>query len=641
MLKLSALFGRHAVLQSGISIPVWGWTEPQTMIECTLAGEKARVMASTDGKFLLRLKVMPAGGPHELNVRNLNSGETVTVGDIMIGEVWLASGQSNMEMNLGATGDNESIQNAGVPEIRMITVPHATRIGGVDNFKGEWVPATPETAKTFSAAAFHFARRLHADLGVSVGIIHSSWGGSIAEAWNSRESLMTNPAMVSLVQSYESRLFKDEIWENVDTGDLHDPEFMVIQHLVKALGLETPENLGVKNGWAEQDFNDSSWRTMELPQSWRSAGEDYNGVIWFRRTVDIPAEPAGKEWRLDLGAIDKQDITYVNGVEVGATGKKFETACWNWPREYTIPAGTLKPGRNVIAVRAYSFLYDGGMIGPAANMRIFPAEDAAKAMPLAGEWRFEAELNMGNVTASPVLLPLGPGVKDSPYMLFENKIRPLLPYALRGVIWYQGESNAGRWPTYRGLMESMIHDWRRAWGQGSFPFYQVQLANFRPPMPYQENSQWAYIREAQNKSGALGGGAAVTIDCGEAADIHPKDKKTVGERLAALALHHTYRKHDVIPCGPVYQRMTIEGNAIRLYFKRCDGGLSGTGGFFIADASGAFKPARVTVEGDTVLVSNPEILFPVMVRYAWADNPEGANLRNGAGFPASPFRTDG
>lgn len=640
MLKLSALFSEHAVLQSGISIPVWGWTEPKTMVECTLGGERARILSRTDGKFLLRLKPLPYGGPLELKVRNLDSGEEAAAGDVMIGEVWLASGQSNMAMTMIATGDEESIRSSDLPPVRMITVPRSARVGGVNDFEAAWLPAAPRTTGMFSAAGYHFARRLHAELGIAVGIIHSSWGGSCAETWNSRESLMSNPATVSLVQSYESRLYGDDIWQDGCGHDIDSPEILLSRMLEKSLAYRNTENLGLERGWTEEDFDDSAWRSMELPRSWKAGGENYNGVIWFRRTVDIPPELADREWQLDIGAVDKQDITYVNGVEVGATGQGFETVWWNRPREYRVPAGTLKPGRNVIAVRAYSFIFDGGMIGPAAYMRIFPAGETGSAIPLTGPWRFETEVNIGNTALDPALTPIGPGVMNSPYMLFDNMIQPLLPYAIRGAIWYQGEHNTRYWPTYRGLMESLIRDWRRAWGQGDFPFYQVQLANYLAPERYQEGSSWAHIREAQNQAAGLGGGAAVTIDCGEAEDIHPKDKKTVGERLAALALHRTYRKQDIVPCGPVYTHMAIEGRAIRLHFKHCDGGLHGTGGFFIAGADGAFKPADAAIEGDTVLVSSPEVPIPCMVRYAWADNPAVADLRNGAGFPASPFRTD-
>lgn len=639
MLKLSALFSEHAVLQSGISIPVWGWTEPKTLVECSLAGERGKVMAQPDGKFLLRLKALPYGGPHELRVRNISSGEEAVVGDIMIGEVWLASGQSNMEWTMASCNDNDAILNSDLPRVRMITVPKMARVGGMSDFEGEWRLASPQVTGEFSAVGFHFARKLNAELGITVGVINSSWGGTCAETWNSRESLMANPGMVPVVQSYESRLYHDDIWKNAGECDVSDPEALLRGYL-ESLTIGDLGNRGLERGWAAADFDDSAWRTMGLPRSWKVAGENYSGVLWFRKTVEIPESLAREEWRLDIGAVDKQDISYVNGVEVGATGQGLETAHWNKLREYRIPAGTIKAGRNVIAVRAYSFIYDGGMIGPADCMRIFPVGQPEKAIPLAGEWRFDTEVNLGITSPPPNDVIIGPGAPNSPYMLFDNMIKPLLPYGIRGAIWYQGESNANRWQHYRGLMESLIRDWRRAWGQGDFPFYQVQLANYMAPQAYQQDSTWAHIREAQLKSAELGGGAAVIIDSGEAEDIHPKDKKTVGERLAALALHRTYQRHGTVPCGPVYSHMAIEGAAIRLYFKHCEGGLQGTNGFFMADSSGFFSRAEAVIEGDTVLVSSPNISIPQMVRYAWADNPEGADLRNGAGFPASPFRTD-
>ncbi len=640
MLKLSALFSDHAVLQNGISIPVWGWTEPKSMVECTLADRTAMVKSQPDGKFMLRLKAMPCGGPHELKVRNMDSGEEVTVRDVMVGEVWLASGQSNMEMNLNATWDKDSIDRADLPKVRMITVPHMARVGGQEDFEGSWLVSTPQDSGLFSAAGFYFARKLNAELNVAVGIIHSSWGGTCAETWNSRESLMANPAMVSLVQSYEERVFQEEIWKDCQDCDVVNAEAMVEKAVAKFFDNKEIENKGVAQGWAAPDFNDSSWRGMELPGGWKSRGENYNGVLWFRKEVEVPAGLVDGEWVLSIGAVDKQDITYVNGIEVGATGHGFETVYWNTIREYKVPRGVLKPGRNVIAVRAYSFIYEGGMIGPAQAMRLEPAGKPGAAIPLAGVWRFNTEVNLGNVAIPTISLIIGPGAPNSPYMLFDNMIRPLVPYAMRGAIWYQGESNADRWPAYCGLMKGLIGEWRRVWGQGAFPFYQVQLANYYEPQAYQDGSKWARIREAQSQAAEPAGSVAVAIDCGEADDIHPKDKKTVGERLAALALHHTYHKREVVPCGPVYSHMVIEGESIRLYFDHCEKGLQGTDGFFIAGADLVFKPAQAVIEGDTVLVSNSEVPIPTAVRYAWADNPKHATLRNGAGLPASPFRTD-
>ncbi len=639
MLKLSSLFGDHAVLQRGISIPVWGWTEPAEKVECSFGGQVCQVRSGLDGKFLLRLAPMSYSGPYELTVRNLKSGESVTVRDIMVGEVWLASGQSNMDMRARETNDKELYRTADLPQVRMITISKTARVGGLVDVQGEWQISTPETVGDFSAAGFYFARRIANELGVAVGIIHSSWGGTIAESWSSRQALIGNPDQNALVQDYERMVFEAKIWEKDDDYS-GDPLLLINKVLNEKLHSLDLSNQGEKSGWAAPDFDDSAWRLMTLPTHWQLAGEEYCGAVWFRRVVELPENAAENAWTLHLGAVDKHDVSYVNGVIIGGMGEGFDQSCWNIPREYTMPAGVFKPGRNVIAVRAFTFMYGGGLIGPKDQMKLFPAGQPEQALALVGEWRFKAEIQFEDPSKSFQRLLWGPGAQNSPYMLYENMIRPLQPYAIAGVIWYQGESNASKWQYYRNLLENLIRDWRYAWGQGDFPFYQVQLANYGAESAFRKDSNWAFLREAQLQAAAVGGGVAVAIDCGEAADIHPKDKKTVGERLAALALFRNYHRYDVVPCGPVYSRMVLESDKIRLYFDHCEGGLEGTGGFYIAGDDGAFKAADAIIEGSTVVVSHPELANPRMVRYGWADNPTVVELRNKAGFPASPFRTD-
>jgi sialate O-acetylesterase len=381
---------------------------------------------------------------------------------------------------------------------------------------------------------------------------------------------------------------------------------------------------------------------MTLPATWQSAGHINSGVYWFRRSVEIPSAWIGRELTLHLGAIDKQDITYVNGIEVGRTGKGREDQHWNVPRIYTIPASAVTSSRLQIAVRVYSFVYHGGLIGPADTMRLQPANSSDGPCPLTGVWTYHCEHDLGFVTESHVM---GHGERNSPHILFDNMIQPLIPYALRGAIWYQGEGNAGTPDIYTGLQRNLIQDWQRQWGLPDFAFHLVQLPGFQSPQDHQPDSLWARLRETQTTALALPHvGMAVTIDLGEAGDIHPKNKIPVGERLAQSALSVTYGR-DLVACGPIVQKFIWEDSSIRCHFRHVGKGLVTTDGatpgtFFIAGKDRVFHPAEACIEESTVVVRCPAVSRPVAVRYAWADNPEGCNLANRDGLPASPFRSD-
>jgi len=383
---------------------------------------------------------------------------------------------------------------------------------------------------------------------------------------------------------------------------------------------------------------------MVLPSSWRVKGHDTNGVFWFRRAVTIPAGWAGKELLIEPGAIDKQDVTYFNGEQVGATGRDFEEQHWCVQRAYTVPGRLVKAGRAVIAVRAYSFAYDGGLIGPKERMKVGPADGSFEPIRLDGAWLMKIEHDLGLTVTGPSLVPFGPGNPQSPYILNDSMIQPLLPYAIRGAAWYQGESNEADGLSYGPMLRSLMRDWRRAWGQGDFPFLTVQLANFRPPLSFDAAAKWPLTREAQMSSlGEPNTGMAVTIDIGEEADIHPKNKLDVGTRLAQWALARTYGKA-MPPSGPLYRDFFVEGDRIRLRFDHVGGGLVARGGalrtFVIAGLDRKFVPAEAAIEGDTVVVQSRDVRGPAAVRYAWADNPQGCNLYNREDLPASPFRTD-
>lgn len=635
-MKLSRLFSNHAVLQRELPIPVWGWCTPGARVRVTLAGQAGETFAADDGKFLVRLPPLQAGGPHVLTAVQIG-GEQVESADIWIGEVWLASGQSNMGWTLANCAEAVT---AEIPGIRMFSVPNAALPGRQSQANGEWSVATPEKAPGFSAVAFHFARRLHDELKIPVGILNSSWGGTRIEAWHSREALVQNPAARADLLRYEATCYGSSGDSPLTINEGSDAAVFA----AKLKGFkEDPGNKGFGLGWARLDFDDADWPTMQLPSTWQRHNLMFSGSLWFRREVVLPQKWAGKELRLRIGAVDKHDVTYFNGEQIGATGVDFEENFWNKPREYTVPARLVKSGKNVIAVRAFSFVYEGGLIGPADAMSVSPVDDSVSAIPLSGDWRYAIEHNFGKAYV-PQPAPYGPGNPNTPAILFDNMIAPLLPYALRGTIWYQGESNAENAAHYRDLMTGLIRDWRHAWGQGDFPFLIVQLANYMLTSMHQPESKWARLRESQLQAlNEPGAGMAVAIDVGEANDIHPRNKRDVGRRLAQWALHDTYGLAPV-PSGPLYSGMTIEGDRIRIQFRHIGGGLVARGGvlktFVIAGSDRTFAAADARVEGRSIVVSNPEIAAPVAVRYAWADNPDGCNLYNADGLPASPFRTD-
>jgi len=631
-MKLASLFSDHAVVQRGIPVPVWGWGKPLGRVKARLGQYEAQSMAGADGKFLIRLPAMPAGGPYDLEVTAADGGGTVVTRDVWVGEVWLASGQSNMDFTMsgiiGPAGEAE-LKGAGIPGLRMITIPPVANLGRQPDVPAEWKVSTPGAALAFSAVAYHFAKRLHEEMGVAVGIVNSSWGGTIVEAWTSREALVRNPDTAAWVARYEATLNAPAVWAGPNAP-------LVISYPAD------PGNGGEKKGWAKTDFDDGAWPEMKLPRPWQADGHNHSGVFWFRKTVDVPAAWAGRDLLLRIGAVDKQDITYFNGEKVGATGKDFEQEHWNQLREYCVPARLLKVGRNVITVRAYSFVYDGGMIGPADRMSLAPADGSGEPIPLAGAWRYQEEHDLGVVEQ--MIIPSGPGNPNSPHILYDSMVAPLIPYGVRGAIWYQGESNAANASQYRRMLTDMIRCWRWDWGQGDFPFLIVQLANYMPPSDYDEGSAWARLREAQLKTlSEPATGLAVAIDIGEAEDVHPQNKADVGRRLAQWALSATYGL-PVVASGPLYAGMTLEGATIRLSFDNIGGGLVARGGelktFVMAGPNRIFHPATAVIDGRTIVVSCPVVPEPMASRYAWANNPEGCNLYNAEGLPASPFRTD-
>ncbi len=617
--RLPVLFTDHMVLQRDTPITVWGWAAPGGMVRASIDGNEVETRAGADSTWHLTLPPMPAGGPHTLTIAG---AETITLDDVLVGEVWVASGQSNMEWPIQASKDAEAeIQAADFPEIRLFKVTRSAAYAPQQAVEAEgWHAVTPETIPEFSAVAYFFGRKLHQDLGVPIGLVETAWGGTPAEAWTSGPALKKLPDFAEQVADIEA--------SDGEPTTFEEQRAAWLQRLME-------QDEGYEQGrprWAEADFDASGWASMDVPQLWEGAGlPGYDGIVWFRRSFNLPAGWTGQAVTLNLAMIDDVDTTWVNGVKVGSTG------LYNAHRAYTVPADVLQPGANTIAVRVLDTGGGGGIWGEPEDMNL---TRGSATQSLAGAWAYKPGIAAG------VDQPMPPRrMQNQPTTLYNAMLAPLIPYTIRGAIWYQGESNAGRAYQYRALFSAMIQDWRTRWDLSDFPFYFVQLANF---MQAQQNpveaETWPELREAQTMALDLPNTAqAVIIDIGEADDIHPRNKQDVGLRLALAALNQTYGQNDVVYSGPAFREMTKEADALRLHFDHCGGGLvardGALKGFAIAGADSQFVWAEAQIDGETVIVSSPAVPDPVAARYAWANNPV-ISLFNQEGLPASPFRTD-
>ncbi len=647
-MKLPRLFTNGMVVQQNQPIPVWGWSKPQHNVVVMLGAMAAETQADAKGMWMVRLPALKAADHLGTSlVLTVEGDETVHVKDVLVGEVWVCSGQSNMEWPLRQAEDaKRELAKAKAPALRLFTVAKSTASRPKDDVQSDarWERCTPQTAADFSAVAYYFARDLQAATGLPVGLIHASWGGTLAEAWTSRAALAAETALRPILERVEQM------------GTPHEAGSPAYLRQMKAWEDKAyhkdPGNKGVKKGWHLPDFDDRAWSTMDLPRSWESTGLDIDGAVWFRKVVELPKEWKGKPLTLSLGPIDDFDTTYVNGVEVGGIGAETPDA-YAKPRVYPVPGKLVRAGANLIAVRVFDRFGQGGLVGEPAQLQLAPAKrkaaagaakrTSAKPLKLAGDWRFQVELRLEPKRQLPPQ-PLHAGHQNFPASLNNAMIQPLVPYGIRGVLWYQGESNVERGEQYRTLLPALIRDWRMAWGQGDFHVGVAQLANHRERCLVPSDSQWAELREAQALAGALKHvGVVTTIDLGDAHDIHPRNKRDVGRRLSLWARATIYGER-LAWSGPRYAAHALDGKALRVSFTHADGGLASRDGgalvgFAIAGTDKRFIWADARIDGEQVVVSSARVAAPVAVRYAWADNP-ACNLVNGAGLPALPFRSD-
>ena len=624
--KPNGLFDDHMVLQRGVAVPVWGTADPGGTVTVSVAGKTASAVADAEGRWMVRLPALEAGGPHELSIAG---AKRLTLKDVLVGDVWICSGQSNMEQGIGACADaKEEIAHADHPAIRLFLVPHKIAAEPQTTVDVSWKVCSPETVADggwagFSGAAYYFGRTLHRELGVPIGLIQTCWGGTVAEAWTSAEALQTMPDFRDAVAQFRQRV--EDMRKGRDTFEKRMAEWW------------RKNDTGSTQGWAAPTFDASYWKTMTVPQNWEKVAglAQFDGLVWFRCDADVPADWAGKDLVLELGPIDDRDTTFFNGVALGGKDN------WMAPRRYTVPGKLVKAGTNVIAVRVLDTAGGGGIHGSPDQLKLSGPSGAA--VSLAGRWRYKVSAPLAKIGNPPVRdVGTNPNVVT---VLYNGMIAPLLPVAIKGAIWYQGESNAGRAMQYRRLLPTMIRDWRNRFGVGDFPFFIVQLANFRGVQTTPVQPGWAELREAQLLAAQADSkvGLAVITDIGDAGDIHPKNKQDVGKRLGLSALAVAYGKK-IVSSGPEYRSMKVDGRKAVLRFDHVGGGLVAGGGgklkgFAVAGEDKAFHWADATIQGDTVVVTSPEVAAPMAVRYNWANNPIG-NLYNKEGLPAGPFRTD-
>ena len=647
-LRLGAIFSDHAVLQRGKPLPVWGWDTPGQEVRVRMAGQTATALAGPGGKWMARLPPLPAGGPHVLTVEGTGCLERR---DILIGEVWICSGQSNMEWPVRRAADAEAeIAAARHGKIRLLTVPKTAAAVSRWDFDGSWSVCSPEAIADFSAVGYFFGRQIHQALdGVPVGLIHASWSGSRIEPWVPRRALARSEVfgprlaeMDLLIREYAGREHEfDAIYADTMAG--------YREELGKFLDFVESQDAGRRQKWHDPRLQETDWTSVTLPGPWEKANlPGFDGVVWYRRKVEIPQAWAGKPLTLSLGPIDDTDEAYFNGRRVGRTGYDVPDPHTR-SRVYEVSADLVHAGTNTLAVRVVDLRGAGGLTGIASDMTLRPKDDPqAEPIALDGYWSSRAgfRVEKGAAPRAPKKVEApGCGFRDLASM-HNGMIAPLTPYAIAGVVWYQGESNAGQPQEYRELLDLLIRGWRYEWQQvDDFGFYIVQLANFTPVAREPNQGGWAWIREVQAQTAQRlpQCGLAVSIDVGEADDVHPADKQTVGRRLALQALAKTYR-HDVPHSGPVYQSHVIRDGRAVVTFAHDEGGLVAHGetlnGFIIADKDHAWHWASAKIEDGKVVIWSDDVSEPTAVRYAWATNPGPVNLYNGAGLPAVPFRTD-
>jgi sialate O-acetylesterase len=615
--RLPSILTDNMVLQREIPVNIWGWAIPGEKVTISLNNQKASVKADVEGKWKVQLTPMKAGGPFEMHVYAKNE---IVLKNILIGDVWVCGGQSNMEWILqNSLNWDKEADSAGLPNIRLLTISKKmsnTPKDDVENSK--WLTCDANNAAVFSAIGYYFGKDLNHHLNVPIGLINSNWGGTDIETWISMESMQRDNDYKKIIENMKSKAL-DSLQKEAELKER------------KWMDTVTNFDRGIIEKWYLAETNLSGWKEIQAPGIWESQGyQSLDGVAWYRKEFNLSTTEANAIAEVSLGPVDDFDETYINGKLIGKTEK------YDIPRKYKIQPGILRAGKNVICVKVTDTGGGGGIWGNSNQMYI---DAGGTKKSLAGTWLFRVSIDLPAQKAA--------GSPNSfPSMLYNAMIHPLLNFGIKGVIWYQGENNTGNPIKYRTLFPSLINDWRSNWKEGEFPFLFVQLANYMAPNSEPGQSNWAELREAQAMTLSVPKtGMACIIDIGEANSIHPLNKRDVGYRLALAAYKVAYNEN-IVFSGPVYKAMKIENDKIIIEFDNMGSGLlvrnknGYINAFTIAGSDKTFHWAKAFLEGNKVIVFSEEVKNPVAVRYAWANNPDDVNLYNKEMLPAVPFRTD-
>jgi len=617
--KLPKLVSDGMILQRDANVRIWGWAANSEKVTIRFMDATYTATANDNGAWEVMLPKMKAGGPFKMEI---NASNSITINDILVGDVWVCSGQSNMQFSLrGSTIYQDVIAQSENTNIRHFMVGQGFKLGSkeTDNRSGKWVSANPSSVTSFTAVGYFFAKKLYEIYKVPIGLINASVGGSSAEAWISEDGIKEFPRYYEEAQKFQMPGYMDKI--NKQDNDR-----------VKAWNQQLKQNDEGNKGqvkWSNPSFNVSDWETMHVPGYWiNTKTGNVNGFVWFRREFNIPSTMTGKPATLKLGRIADADSVFINGKFIGSVNSLYSL------RSYKVPDNILKDGSNTIVVKITSLIHHGGFV-PGRPYQIIADADTVK---LEGDWKYKV-----GAVAEPLEDRLFTG--KIPTGLFNGMLAPVTNYTIKGAVWYQGESNTIRAFEHFVIFKELIKDWRNNWHQGDFPFLYVQLPNFVEENFETTKYDWAVLRETQLRALSIPNtGMAVTIDIGEFNDIHPVKKEPVGDRLALAAQKVAYGDNNVVYSGPIYKSLEIKGNRVILSFTNVGGGLVAKGGelkcFEICGIDNVYYPAKATIANNKIVVTSEKVDKPVATRYAWANNPEGVNFYNKEGLPASPFRTN-
>jgi sialate O-acetylesterase len=619
--RLPVLVSDGMVLQRDTKLIIWGWASPGEKVKIKFNKHTVSTVTSTAGSWSVTLPPMKAGGPYTMELKGSN---TIIIKDILLGDVWFCSGQSNMVVNMERVKEKypDDIASANFPEIRNFFIPTASDIISVHKElpAGKWISASPENVLGFGAVTFFFARSIYNVYKVPIGIINSSVGGTPIEAWTSEDGLKEFPQLISRVEKLKDTAYLNPLLRSARMSNKPAPDSKLLD---KGMSGPIP--------WYNLSYVPEGWHKYWLPGYWDDQGvKGLNGIVWFRKEINVPESLTQKPAKLFLGRIVDADNVYVNGVLSGSITYQYP------PRRYNLPAGLLKPGKNIIVIRVTNNTGKGGFV-PDKPYYLVAGSDS---IDLRGEWLYKVGQVFRPVTpgGSPII-----SMQNEPTGLYNTMVAPLINYRIKGILWYQGEANTNKPQEYQKLLPALINDWRTKRQQGLIPFIFVQLPNFMEVQYLPSESNWAELRAGQLRSLSVTNTAmAVTIDAGEWNDIHPLEKKIVGERLALAARKLAYGDEMIVYSGPIYKSSVKVADSIKIDFDHIGSGLKIKGGgdlnqFAVAGDDKKFVWAEAKIENNQVVVWSDEIGDPKYVRYAWADNPAGANLYNIEGLPASPF----